>query len=59
LPLTRERPVPAPGLVEHDSEEIRGSRLGVEVEAIARAGVTAADITAIGIINQDSLWCRD
>ncbi|MFZ2951091.1 MAG: FGGY family carbohydrate kinase [Desulfuromonadaceae bacterium] len=43
---------PAPGLVEHDAEEIWASQLGVVVEAIARAGVTAADIAAIGITNQ-------
>ncbi|MGB9080978.1 MAG: glycerol kinase GlpK [Desulfuromonadaceae bacterium] len=43
---------PAPGLVEHDAGEIWASQLGVAVEAIARAGVTAADIAAIGITNQ-------
>ncbi len=43
---------PAPGLVEHDAEEIWASQLGVAVEAIARAAVTAADIAAIGITNQ-------
>ncbi|RII26490.1 MAG: glycerol kinase [Geobacter sp.] len=43
---------PQPGLVEHDAEEIWASQLGVAVEAIARAGVTAADIAAIGITNQ-------
>ncbi len=43
---------PAPGLVEHDAEEIWASQLGVAVEAIARAGVAAADIAAIGITNQ-------
>ncbi|HCE66078.1 MAG: glycerol kinase [Geobacteraceae bacterium GWC2_55_20] len=43
---------PAPGLVEHDADEIWASQLGVAVEAIARAGLTAADIAAIGITNQ-------
>ncbi|MDD2899891.1 MAG: glycerol kinase GlpK [Desulfuromonadaceae bacterium] len=43
---------PAPGLVEHNAEEIWASQLGVAVEAIARAGVSAADIAAIGITNQ-------
>lgn len=43
---------PAPGLVEHDAEEIWISQLSVAVEAIARAGLTAADIAAIGITNQ-------
>ena len=52
---------PAPGLVEHDAEEIWASQLGVAVEAIARAGLTAADIAAIGITNQREttvLWDR-
>jgi glycerol kinase len=43
---------PQPGLVEHDAEEIWASQLGVAMEAIARAGLTAADIAAIGIANQ-------
>src|SRR5512133_4117746 len=43
---------PEPGLVEHDAEEIWASQVGVAVEAIARAGLTAADIAAIGITNQ-------
>jgi len=43
---------PQPGLVEHDGEEIWASQLGVAVEAIARAGLTADDIAAIGIANQ-------
>ncbi|MDU0457838.1 MAG: glycerol kinase GlpK [Geobacteraceae bacterium] len=43
---------PAPGLVEHDADEIWASQLGVAVEAIARAGLSAADIAAIGITNQ-------
>ncbi|KIE41426.1 glycerol kinase GlpK [Geobacter anodireducens] len=43
---------PQPGLVEHDAEEIWASQVGVVVEAIARAGITAADIAAIGITNQ-------
>jgi len=43
---------PQPGLVEHDAEDIWASQLGVAVEAIARAGLTAADIAAIGITNQ-------
>jgi glycerol kinase len=43
---------PQPGLVEHDPEEIWASQVGVAMEAIARAGVTAADIAATGITNQ-------
>jgi glycerol kinase len=43
---------PHPGWVEHDGNEIWASQLGVAVEAIAGAGLTAADIAAIGITNQ-------
>jgi glycerol kinase len=43
---------PAPGLVEHDAGEIWSSQLGVAMEAIAQAGLTVADIAAIGITNQ-------
>lgn len=43
---------PEPGLVEHDAEEIWASQLGVAVEAIVRAGLSAVDIAAIGITNQ-------
>jgi glycerol kinase len=53
---------PQPGLVEHDAEEIWASQLGVAVEAIARAGLTAADIAAIGITNQREttiVWDRN
>lgn len=53
--------LPAPGLVEHDPEAIWGSQLDVAREALARAGVTAADIAAVGITNQREttlLWER-
>ncbi len=43
---------PQPGMVEHDAEEIWASQLGVAMEVIARAGLIAADIAAIGITNQ-------
>ncbi|MGH8024528.1 MAG: glycerol kinase GlpK [Limisphaerales bacterium] len=43
---------PKAGWVEHDPEQIWGSQLGVAREALDRAGVTAADIAAIGITNQ-------
>jgi glycerol kinase len=43
---------PQPGWVEHDGNEIWASQLGVAVEAIAGAGLTSADIVAIGITNQ-------
>src|SRR5262245_45167981 len=43
---------PQPGWVEHDPTEIWASQKGVAVEALAKAGLTAADIAAIGITNQ-------
>ena len=43
---------PHPGWVEQDGLEIWSSQLEVAREAIARAGLTAADIAAIGIANQ-------
>jgi glycerol kinase len=43
---------PRPGWVEHDAEEIWSTQAGVAAEALARAGVTARDIAAIGITNQ-------
>lgn len=43
---------PQPGYVEHDAEEIWTSEFGVANEAIAKAGLHASDIAAIGITNQ-------
>lgn len=43
---------PHPGWVEHDPHDIYGSQVGVIVEALIRANVSAADIAAIGITNQ-------
>jgi len=43
---------PRPGWVEHDAEEIWGTQVAVAGEAIARAGLKARDIAAIGITNQ-------
>ncbi|MFT4094740.1 MAG: glycerol kinase GlpK [Niabella sp.] len=43
---------PQPGWVEHDANEIWSTQIGVAAEAIVKAGVTAADIAAIGITNQ-------
>ena len=43
---------PQPGWVEHDPEEIWETQMGVAAEAIARAGIHARDIAAIGITNQ-------
>lgn len=43
---------PAPGLVEHDPEEIWSATVAVVREAIAKAGLAAKDIAGIGITNQ-------
>src|SRR5262245_39672977 len=43
---------PAPGEVEHDPEEIFGSVVATVREAMAKAGVAAADVAGIGITNQ-------
>ncbi|ACB35481.1 glycerol kinase [Leptothrix cholodnii SP-6] len=52
---------PQPGWVEHDPIEIRDSQLATAREAIARAGISAHDIRAVGITNQREttlLWNR-
>ncbi len=43
---------PRPGWVEHDPEEIWARQLETITEAIDRAGITVAEIAAIGITNQ-------
>jgi glycerol kinase len=43
---------PQPGWVEHDAEEIWATQVAVASEALARAGLQAGDIAAIGITNQ-------
>lgn len=43
---------PKPGWVEHDPTEIWSTQLGVCSEAIAKLGIDAEDIEAIGITNQ-------
>ena len=43
---------PKPGWVEHDPDEIWSTMLGVAVEAMTKAGVSADDIAGIGITNQ-------
>jgi len=43
---------PKEGWVEHDPIEIWSGQLSVMTEAMAKVGVTAADIAAIGITNQ-------
>jgi glycerol kinase len=43
---------PASGHVEHDADEIFATTVAVGREALAAAGVSARDVTAIGITNQ-------
>ena len=52
---------PAPGLVEHDAEDIWRDTLAVAREALERAGLEARAVTAIGLTNQREttlLWDR-
>lgn len=52
---------PQPGWVEHDPREIWTSQLAVAREALAKAGLHARDVAAIGITNQREttvLWDR-
>ena len=52
---------PHPGWVEHDADEIWATQLGTATEALARAGVPAGKVAAIGITNQREtivLWDR-
>jgi glycerol kinase len=51
----------APGQVEHDPEEIWSSVTATVADAVARAGLAAGDIAAIGITNQREttlIWDR-
>ena len=43
---------PQPGWVEHDPEEIWQGQLATAQEALAKAGISARQIKAIGITNQ-------
>jgi glycerol kinase len=43
---------PKPGWVEHDAQEIWANVCGVASAAMAKLGVTPADIAAVGITNQ-------
>src|SRR6202049_2828585 len=52
---------PAPGLVEHDPEAIWTTTVATVREAIAKAGIAAKDVAAIGIANQREttlIWDR-
>ena len=53
--------LPAPGLVEHDPEEIWSTQLAVAQEVLNRRGYKAEDVAAIGVTNQREttiLWDR-
>jgi glycerol kinase len=52
---------PSPGLVEHDADEIWSSQWATAQEALAKAGLQASQIAAIGITNQREttvMWNR-
>ena len=52
---------PQPGWVEHDPHDIWATQLATAREVLARAGLTAQDIHALGITNQREttvLWHR-
>jgi glycerol kinase len=52
---------PAPGLVEHDPEEIWAATVAAARQTIAKAGLAASDIAGIGITNQREttvIWDR-
>ena len=53
---------PSPGHVEHDPEAIWDSQIETARDAITRAGITPADLAAIGVTNQREttlLWERN
>src|SRR6184192_839990 len=53
---------PKPGWVEHDATEIWATQLHTATQALGKAGLTAADIAAIGITNQREttvVWDRE
>jgi glycerol kinase len=52
---------PQPGWVEHDALEIWRGQLATAREALAKAGIKAADVSALGITNQREttvIWNR-
>jgi glycerol kinase len=52
---------PRPGWVEHDPEDLWTTTLSTVTEVLARAGVNAANVAAIGITNQREtaiIWDR-
>lgn len=56
-----EQIFPQPGWVEHDPGEIRDRMMAVIAEGLAKAGIAASDLAAIGITNQREtavIWDR-
>ena len=47
-----EQLFPKPGWVEHNPNEIWSSQISVAAEALAKAGITLQELSAIGITNQ-------
>lgn len=43
---------PKPGWVEHDPEDIWATTVATAAEAMARAGLSAADVAGVGLANQ-------
>ncbi|MGE0608321.1 MAG: glycerol kinase GlpK [Pirellulales bacterium] len=57
-----EQILPAPGHVEHDPEAIWDSQVAVARQVLEKAGISAAEIAAVGVANQREttvLWERD
>ena len=53
---------PRPGWVEHNPEQIVSSQIAVATQALAKAGANAANVAAIGIVNQREttiIWNRE
>src|ERR1051326_7628405 len=53
---------PAPGLVEHDPEDIWTTQLSVAQETLRQAGAAASNVAGIGITNQREttiVWERE
>ena len=54
--------LPAPGIVEHNPEDIWQTQLDVARGVLKKSGITARDVAAVGITNQREttiLWDRD
>src|SRR5215468_5208156 len=43
---------PRPGWVEHDAQEIWANVSGVVAQALAKLGIAAKDLAAVGVTNQ-------